>query len=132
MFAYGMKTSKANGLMGENWFISIHKWKLRRLKKLATNKNYLSLAFFAENKFLNLYFVVGSKLIRSCERPRLWVPTASPKSSNSCITEKIYILMCLTSNHYDFLIIILLKKNQIWITSLLWMVVTYPHFKNFN
>ena len=40
--------------------------------------------------------------------------------------------MCLTSNHYDFPIIILLKKHQIWITDLLWMVVKYPHFKNFN
>lgn len=38
--------------------------------------------FFLEKK-PHLYFVTGSDEMRSWERPRLWVPTASPKSNNS-------------------------------------------------
>jgi hypothetical protein len=39
--------------------------------------------FFLEKK-PHLYLVTGSNEMRSWERPRLWVPTASPKSNNSC------------------------------------------------
>lgn len=43
--------------------------------------------FFLKKKLL-LYFVTGSEAILSWVRPRLWVPIASPNSSNSCIERK--------------------------------------------
>lgn len=56
-------------------------------RKAIYKESYLSSDFFLEKKPPDLYFVVGSMLISSWERPRLSVPTASLKSSNSCRTK---------------------------------------------
>lgn len=47
------------------------------------NAHHLSHRDFFLVKNPHLYLEIGSKEICSWERPRLWVPTASPNSSNS-------------------------------------------------
>lgn len=60
----------------------LRKWFRSTENNFYCNRYLSSRDFFLEKK-LRLYFEIGSKDIISWERPRFWVPTASPNSSNS-------------------------------------------------
>lgn len=86
---------------------------------------YLSLLDFLLEKNPHLNFEIGSKEIFSWERPRLWVPTVSPKSSSSCIwkirphlSSQFWLIYmsntCCSSEHWN-----IWTYYKIWIGSIL-------------
>lgn len=92
------------------------------IKCTSWTKMYLSPRDFFLEKKLYLYFDIGSKAINSCDRPRLWVPTVSPNSSNSW-TWNIIEFYPNIKNHifeeirsdtrYDEICLTLLRKTDI-------------------
>jgi hypothetical protein len=80
-----MSIQEAEQMCGTMMMRPIFK-KYGQLTYQITTRSDLSWRFFLE-KNPHLYFVTGSNEICSWERPRLWVPTASPRSNNSCQTK---------------------------------------------